>query len=251
MPKFTMRFSALACDSSDEESRQSTPKPTISADDELRTRFQSLCQANGLDTLFAAEERLEAAWSGTAVQTWYDGRLVMAKPIGRVGVWGTIFEDDIEEMDARAHAEWAALDHDALAAAEALAAAARRQSRIVEKVADESRRGLKRGEEVHKKACPCARLYSCVGDKSTGGARPTTRHVSSECWSHERICPQTGARLKPHKCPWLHPGEPGWQAQWNTDRLWKPVVAAAPSNRFVSALRPAPRATIQSGRDAW
>lgn len=243
--KIFMRFSAL-----DSDSEPSTPcSPVLDADAELRARFQSLCQANGLDRLFAEEDRLEAAWSGTAVQTWYDGRLVMAKPIGRVGVWGTIFESDIEEMDARAQAEWAALDHAALKAADAAAAAARRQSLIEEKVAVEARRNLKRGETVEKKHCPCARLYSCVGDKRTGGAKPTTKHVSSECWSHERICPITGALLKPHKCPWLHPGEAGWQNQWSTDRLWKPVVAPTRFENLVAAA-PRPRQKT-SGRDAW
>jgi len=126
------------------------------------------------------------------------------------------------------------------------------QRRIEEKVADESkarlnREQLKSGVKLEKKECPCARLYSCVGDKSTGGAKPTTRHVSSECWSHERVCPETGARLKPHKCPWLHPGEPGWHAQWNTDRLWRPAAPAAPvaASRF-AALASAPAASARA-----
>jgi hypothetical protein len=132
------------------------------------------------------------------------------------------------------------------------------QRRIEEKVADESRMRLNRdqlksGVKLEKKACPCARLYSCVGDKSTGGAKPTTRHVSSECWSHERVCPETGARLKPHKCPWLHPGEPGWQAQWNTDRLWRPASAApVAASRFAAlSSAPAPSARAPATKAPW
>ena len=127
-------------------------------------------------------------------------------------------------------------------AQEAKALLAYQQRRIEEKVADESkmrlnRDQLKSGVKMEKKACPCARLYSCVGDKSTGGAKPTTRHVSSECWSHERKCPETGALLAPHRCPWLHPGEPGWLPQWNTDRLFKPAAAAPPpQHRMAAAL---------------
>ena len=127
-------------------------------------------------------------------------------------------------------------------AQEAKAQLAYQQRRIEEKVADESkmrlnREQLKSGMKLEKKACPCARLYSCVGDKSTGGAKPTTRHVSSECWSHERKCPETGALLAPHRCPWLHPGEPGWLPQWNTDRLFKPAAAAPPpQHRMAAAL---------------
>jgi hypothetical protein len=122
------------------------------------------------------------------------------------------------------------------------------QRRIEEKVADESkmrlsREQLKSGMKLEKKNIPCARLYSCVGDKRTGGAKPTTRHVSSECWSHERIDPETGELLTPHKCPWLHPGEPGWLPQWNTDRLFKPAAPAPPpQHRMAAALAAAPRA---------
>lgn len=128
------------------------------------------------------------------------------------------------------------------------------QRRIEEKVADESKMRLNRdqlrsGLKMEKKACPCARLYSCVGDKSTGGARPTTKHVSSECWSHERKCPETGALLTPHKCPWLHPGEPGWLPQWTNDRLFKPAAPPPPPvHRMASALAGAP---VVATRAPW
>ena len=126
------------------------------------------------------------------------------------------------------------------------------QKRIEEKVADESKMRLNRdqlrsGLKMEKKACPCARLYSCVGDKSTGGARPTTKHVSSECWSHERKCPETGALLTPRKCPWLHPGEPGWLPQWTNDRLFKPAAPPPPPvHRMASALAGAPVVTTRA-----
>jgi len=125
------------------------------------------------------------------------------------------------------------------------------QRRIEEKVAEDSkmrinREQLKSGVKLEKKNAPCARLYSCVGDKSTGGLKPTTRHVSSECWSHERIDPETGELLTPHKCPWLHPGEPGWLPQWNMDRLWRPAsatpAASPPLHRLSSAIAPWARA---------
>ena len=176
-------------------------------------------------------------------------------------------------------------------AQEAKAQLAYQQRRIEEKVADESkmrlnREQLKSGMKLEKKACPCARLYSCVGDKSTigpdgrRGAQPTTRHVSSECWSQERATPEfaytwlqrhgldpsKGAQFlppgmlaklhadaaaaraleAPHKCPWLHPGEAGWRAEWNANRLFKPAAAAPPpQHRMAAALAggaPAPSA---------
>jgi hypothetical protein len=139
-------------------------------------------------------------------------------------------------------------------AQEAKALLAHKQKRIEEKVADESKMRLNRdqlrsGLKMEKKACPCARLYSCVGDKSDGGARPTTKHVSSECWSHERKCLETGALLAPHKCPWLHPGEPGWLPQWTNDRLFKPAAPPPPPvHRMASALAGAP---VVATRAPW
>ena len=124
------------------------------------------------------------------------------------------------------------------------------QKRKEEKAADEakmrlSREQLKSGLKMVKNGRLCTRLYSCVGDKASGGARPTTMHVSSECWSHERVDPITGALLTPHKCPFLHPGEPGWHAEWAANRLWQPAAAPAapapavrvwtPENRFSAA----------------
>jgi len=183
-------------------------------------------------------------------------------------------EWDAFEAECAARAAHREANAEFYRAEEAKAQLAWQQKRIEEKVADESkmrlnREQLKSGMKLEKKACPCARLYSCVGDKSTGGAKPTTRHVSSECWSHERVDPETGALLKPHKCPWLHPGEPGWRAEWNSNRLFKPAAAAPPAphrmaaalaapllqSRFASSAAAAPRAPwakASGGRtDGW
>ena len=124
-----------------------------------------------------------------------------------------------------------------MAAEEARKVAAYQQKLIEEKVATEARRNLKRGEEVQKNGRLCMRLYSCLGDKSSGGARPTTLHVSSECWSHERVDPVSGKLLTPHKCPFLHPGDAGWHEQWLKNRLWnpqEPVRQFGGGNRFAS-----------------
>jgi hypothetical protein len=133
-------------------------------------------------------------------------------------------------------------------AEEARKLAAYRQRQIEEKVAEEARRNLKKGQQVEKNGRLCTRLFSCVGDKHSGGAKPTTMHVSSECWSHERRCPETGALLTPHKCPFLHPGEPGFHKEWLTNRLWMPAgIAETPrvpqtqASRFPSNGRPPTR----------
>ena len=183
--------------------------------------------------------------------SWYD----MFFPGGHDPEWDAY-------MEARRAAR-AAIPEEVWAAREAAERLAEIQKRKEEKAADEakmrlSREQLKSGLKMVKNGRLCTRLYSCVGDKASGGARPTTMHVSSECWSHERVCPQTGALLTPHKCPFLHPGEPGWHAEWAANRLWQPAAAPAapapavrtwtPDNRFSAAAGPrsAPR-PAQSG----
>lgn len=96
-----------------------------------------------------------------------------------------------------------------------------------------------------KIAQPCKKLYSCCGGGKDGGvARPTTLHVSSECWRYEYTDPETGRLTKVHTCNWLHPGEDGWQTEWNANRNFKPAqpievlgAAAAPS-RFAHLGQP-------------
>jgi hypothetical protein len=155
------------------------------------------------------------------------------------GGWWLLFGEELMAAEQAEAVEYAKTrpERDA---AQARMLEAFRQKTAAEIVEIQARKNLKRGEAVKKNACPCSRLYSCVGDKSTGGAKPTTRHVSSECWSHERKCPETGALLAPHRCPWLHPGEPGWLPQWNTDRLFKPaappLLAPPPQHRMAAAL---------------
>ncbi len=84
-----------------------------------------------------------------------------------------------------------------------------------------------------KEMTPCKYLYSCEGDRKTGGARPTTLCISSECWSHAYTDPATGKRVEKHACWFLHPDEPGWCKEWETDRRFKPAGFVAPvNNRF-------------------
>jgi hypothetical protein len=83
----------------------------------------------------------------------------------------------------------------------------------------------KRGPvEVKKVYQPCKFLYSCVGTP----AKPTTLHVSSECWSHDYVCPKTNKRITKHACNRMHPGESGWRNEWNMNRNFRVV------NRFAA-----------------
>jgi hypothetical protein len=153
------------------------------------------------------------------------------------GSWYDMFyrADNDPEWDAMMAKYYATKQ--AREAEDARALFAYRQRKIEEKVAEEARRNLKKGQQVEKNGRLCTRLYSCMGDKNHGGAKPTTMHVSSECWSHERRCPETGALLAPHKCPFLHPGEPGFHKEWLTNRLFVP---AGGENRFSQAAKPLP-----------
>lgn len=95
----------------------------------------------------------------------------------------------------------------------------------VEQAMVEARRCLKRGEAVQKNGRICTRCYSCEGNKNTdwedGGkkARPSTLHVSSECFTHAEFL---AGRIR-EDCPFLHSGDAGWHAEWDRNFLWDPI----------------------------
>jgi hypothetical protein len=102
-----------------------------------------------------------------------------------------------------------------------------------------------------KESTPCKYLYNPQGDRSTGGARPTTLHITTECWSHAYTDPATGERIEKHACWFLHPNEPGWCKEWETNRLFRPVrpMDAAPvNNRFAYLGEPKQRPLRQQKR---
>ena len=114
------------------------------------------------------------------------------------------------------------------AAREALAKAeieARWRKSVIETAQVEARRCLKKGEAVQKCGRICTRCYSCEGNKHTdwedGGkkARPSTLHVSSECFTHAEF---VAGRIR-EDCPFLHTGDAGWHAEWDTNFLWDPM----------------------------
>jgi hypothetical protein len=181
-------------------------------------------------SLFGTEQA-EYMLQSRAGVSWYD----MFFPDGYDPEWDAAMEAYRAARDA--------VPEEVRLAREAAERLAEIQKRKEEKAADEakmrlSREQLKSGLKMVKNGRLCTRLYSCVGDKASGGARPTTMHVSSECWSHERVCPQTGALLTPHKCPFLHPGEPGWHAEWAANRLWQPAAAPAAPAQAVRVWTP-------------
>jgi len=118
-----------------------------------------------------------------------------------------------------------------------------RQTMLAEKSREDVRRNLKKGQQVEKRPIVCKKLYSCVGDRHTGGAKPTTMHVSSECFHHRDFL----AGKLADDCFALHPDEPAFHKEWMTSRLWVPAggIAETPRapqgqapNRFPSSGKP-------------
>ncbi len=104
-------------------------------------------------------------------------------------------------------------------------------------------------ENVGKKIrTPCKYLYNCVGDKHSGGAKPTTKHITTECWSHSYIDPLTKKRIEKKACWYTHPGEDGWCPEWVQDRFYRPPEAA-PAWRSGPVQRP--QGKQQANQDGW
>jgi hypothetical protein len=143
--------------------------------------------------------------------------------------WGSLFEADIAELEARTQTPEALAAAAAKAAREEAERLAYDQKMVAERNA--IRAGATRTKhgpvQIQKIAQPCKKLYSCEGGGSKGGvAKPTTLHVSSECWAHE-YTDASGKRVVKHVCQWLHPGESGWLPQWQADRNYRPDAVAA------------------------
>ena len=117
--------------------------------------------------------------------------------------------------------------------------AERWRNAVVEQAQVEARRNLRRGEAVQKNGRICTRCYSCAGNKQTswedGGqrARPTTLHVSSECFTHTEFL---AGRIR-DDCPFLHQGDAGWHTEWDRNFLWDPSApTVTPMARRVGAM---------------
>ena len=102
-----------------------------------------------------------------------------------------------------------------------------------------ARVGVKRGEASRKIERPCKWLYCNESApkhqwrKNSDGklCAPMTDTIKSACWAYEYVDPKTKVLKKPHTCPFLHPGEAGWCAQWATNKHFD-AQASAVANRF-------------------
>ncbi len=106
-----------------------------------------------------------------------------------------------------------------------------------------------------KQMRPCKYLYSCEGDRKTGGARPTTLHISSECWSHSYTDPLTKKVISKHACWFLHPGEAGWCNEWVKNRNFMPssgpAAALPPPTNFRGAAGGGGGGSAATGPSRW
>jgi hypothetical protein len=143
--------------------------------------------------------------------------------------WADLLDEEQDALDSLKSAEQLAYEREKRAAAIAeamrateLACAASHIRRVQE---SQAYKYAERGKIYE----PCKKLYSC--EKATVKGRelavPTTLHVSSECWRYEYTDPESGKLICPHACNWLHPGEDGWQDEWDTDRTNKEAAARA------------------------
>jgi hypothetical protein len=120
---------------------------------------------------------------------------------------------------------------------------------IASKARDHEIRAHCRENAGKKIRTPCKYLYSCAGDKHTGGAKPTTKHITTECWSHSYIDPLTKKRIEKHACWYTHPGEEGWCPEWVQDRFYRPP--GMEQGWRSGPVQQAPRQQQRQGQGQW
>lgn len=152
--------------------------------------------------------------------------------------WGDLWFEEEQYRLALQSAEQRAAERAAADAAlkeqeerDRIAREASAMSRKAERVA--VRVGVYRKEKSKKIMQPCKFLYNCQGTP----AKPTTRRVTTECWSHEYTDPETGKRIVRHVCDRMHPGEEGWCKEWDGNPYYKPenrfaALESKPANRW-------------------
>ena len=143
--------------------------------------------------------------------------------------WADLLDEEQDALDSLKSAEQLAYEREKRSAA---AAAAMRETELacaashIRRVQEAQAYKYAERGKIYE---PCKKLYSC--EKTTVKGRelavPTTLHVSSECWRYVYTDPATGQIVKPRCCNWLHPGEDGWQDEWDTDRTNKEAAARA------------------------
>lgn len=169
------------------------------------------------------------------------------------GAWWSIFGDDMLALEEKVVAEYRATKSQTDAARDAVIAAADRKNKVERVAIREGACRTRHGPaEIRRLAQPCKFLYNCQGTP----ARPTTMHITTECWSHESgVCPWAHPAMPARAAMKLKdgtvvpaaaaiPADPLWDAHWATDRLYRPTT----ESRFSDLARPAPRPAPRPAR---
>jgi len=155
------------------------------------------------------------------------------------GCWGGLndawFEDDLAAETAEDARERLAAEA-TRERARAIAAEAHRQAQYAQDLAFYQSLGQKRpvkgAAPAPKKLiqAPCKWLYAVPGQEGVFSARPC-----SECWGHE-YTDAKGEFRAPHKCLYIHRGDPEWKAEWDalplTRDRWRPAALPKVGARF-------------------
>lgn len=157
---------------------------------------------------------------------------------GSKTAWACINEMEFERQ-AAAETEGQRQAREAAAAAleRERAAAAEGAKMFAYAEAQKHRNTVGKGKEkhVHKTTGPCKWLYCDEkapksqwrkNEKGEWCAPVVKQLTGSACWAWEYTHPKTKQFMAPHSCKHLHPGEPGWLKEWNTDRTYKAPLAA-------------------------
>lgn len=168
-----------------------------------------------------------------------ESNLILAQAYMRGISWGDILQIwENEQLSKLSEEEKNAIkkrQEEELAKEEALYMIEKERRRIEDSVRRHEIVANYKSNKGRKEMRPCRYLYSCNGDRKTGGARPTTLHISSECWNYEYHDPITGKLVVSHTCMHLHPGEEGWCKEWEKNRLFNPPQIQAPPSRQIQA----------------
>lgn len=143
--------------------------------------------------------------------------------------WGLLTTAEQERREAAAAAErletLATMDRDAEAY----------RARLQEEKAAAKAKRVKEDDvlPLPQRRFPCRNLYFLEdGPVDAYGRKPLARCISSECWGWEHVDPAKGEHVVTRTCPYIHPGQVGWHAEWANDREWRPSGVAGPVRQF-------------------
>lgn len=188
----------------------------------------------GQDEEFLSKPHTLLECNGRCKQPFHDVTSIQVAWAEEFGMgWGDLAMIWDEEELARETSEQKRAKELARAKAEAEAKLEQEAIRMANYMADvQLKMGCKENRGRAKIQKPCKNLYYTPGVEGR-----MQNNVCSECWAHEYHHPKTGQLIRAtadKECPYLHPGQPGWLKEWNTNRHF---ATAAPATRDFGDLR--------------